>query len=86
MRHCQKKKKEGSLATDETIIKFVQRINKYLCKLTQVYFKKCKIQTLNVAVGQNCKNSILVNGRKDTEKKTLPYFVSEIMRTLQMAY
>ena len=81
-----KKKKEGSLATDETIIKFVQRINKYLCKLTQVYFKKCKIQTLNVAVGQNCKNSILVNGSKDTEKKTLPYFVSEIMRTLQMAY
>ena len=41
---------------------------------------------MKVAVGQNCKNLILLNGSKDTEKKTLLYFVSEIMQTLQMAY
>ena len=81
-----KKKKEGSLTTDESIIKFVQRVKKHLCKLTKVYVKKCKIQTMKVAVGQNCKNLILLTGSKDTEKKTLLYFVSEIMQTLQMAY
>ena len=86
MRHHQKKKKEGSLTTDESIIKFVQRVKKHLCKLTKVYVKKCKIQTMKVAVGQNCKNLILLTGSKDTEKKTLLYFVSEIMQTLQMAY
>ena len=84
MRYHQKKerKKEVSLTTDETIIKFVQRVNKHLCKLTQIYFKKCKIQTMNVADEQSCKNLILLNGSKDTEKKTLLYFVSEIMQTL----
>ena len=37
---------------------------------------------MSVADEQSCKNLILLNGSKDTEKKTLLYFVSEIMQTL----